>query len=165
MDDDFMSKILIVQPHKMLRYAFAVALSSDYEIEISKAMPASEDLQGTHLAIVDAASLRECDLLTASELHAAQSWKVPAIWIDNDLKIQAPARDKWLRLNAPIDKETLKKTVAQCLGQSGANQPTSKTKSRAPSPAPSKAKPPEAKSSQSAADAEKKFIELVDIVE
>jgi len=159
-----MSKIFIVQPHKMLRHAFAIALSLDHEVEISKTMPASADLQGSDLAIVDAASLRECDLLTASELHAAQSWKVPAIWIDNDLKIQAPTRDKLLRLKAPIDKETLKKTVTQCLGQSDANQPAPKTKSRAPA-ALSNVKPPETKSSQSAVDAEKKFIELVDIVE
>ena len=159
-----MSKIFIVQPHKMLRHAFAIALSPDHEVEISKTMPASADLQGSDLAIVDAASLRECDLLTASELHAAQSWKVPAIWIDNDLKIQAPTRDKLLRLKAPIDKETLKKTVTQCLGQSDANQPAPKTKSRAPA-ALSNVKPPETKSSQSAVDAEKKFIEFVDIVE
>ena len=159
-----MSKIFIVQPHKMLRHAFAVALSPDHEVEISKTMPASADLQGSDLAIVDAASLRECSLLTASELHAAQSWKVPAIWIDNDLKIQAPTRDKLLRLKAPIDKETLKKTVTQCLGQSDANQPGPKTKSRAPAAA-SNVKPPETKSPQSAVDAEKKFIELVDVVE
>ena len=79
-------------------------------------------------------------------------------------EIQAPTRDKLLRLKAPIDKETLKKTVTQCLGQSDANQPAPKTKSRAPA-APSNVKPPETKSPQSAVDAEKKFIELVDIVE
>ena len=58
-----MSKIFIVQPHKMLRYAFAVALSPDHEVEISKTMPASADLQGSDLAIVDAASLRERRLI------------------------------------------------------------------------------------------------------
>jgi hypothetical protein len=161
----FMSKIFIVQPYKMLRYAYAVALSPDHEVEISKAVPAPADLQGSDLTIVDAASLRECGSLTAPELNAIQIWKIPIIWIDDDVEIQAPARDKLLRLKAPIDKETLKKSVAQCLGQSGANQPAPKTKSRAPSPAPSKAKAPEVKSSHSAVDAEKKFIELVDIVE
>ena len=159
-----MSKIFIVQPHKMLRYAYAVALSSDHEVEISKAVPAPADLQGSDLTIVDAASLRECGSFTAPELNAIQIWKIPTIWIDNDLKIQAPARDKMLRLKAPIDKETLKKTVTQCLGQSDANQPAPKTKSRAPA-ALSNVKPPETKSPQSAVDAEKKFIELVDIVE
>ena len=59
-----MSKIFIVQPHKMLRHAFAVALSPDHEVEISKTMPASADLQGSDLAIVDAASLRERNSLT-----------------------------------------------------------------------------------------------------
>jgi len=160
-----MSKIFIVQPHKMLRHAFAVALSPDHEIEISKTMPAPADLQGSDLAIVDAASLRERGALIAPDLDAVQAWKIPTIWIDNDLTNQAPKRDKVLRLKAPIDKETLKKTVAQCLGRSGANQPAAKTKSRAPAPALSKARPPEAKSSQTAVDAEKKFIELVDIVE
>ena len=42
-----MSKIFIVQPHKMLRRAFAIALSPDHEVEISKTMPASGDLQGS----------------------------------------------------------------------------------------------------------------------
>jgi hypothetical protein len=159
-----MTKIFIVQPHKMLRHAFAVALSPDHEVEISKTMPASADLQGSDLAIVDAASLRERSSLTAPELHTIQSWKIPIIWIDDDVEIQAPTRDKLLRLKAPIDKETLKKTVTQCLGQSDANQPAPKTKSRAPA-ALSNVKPPETKSPQSAVDAEKKFIELVDIVE
>ncbi|HET9549719.1 MAG TPA: hypothetical protein VFQ03_06070 [Candidatus Binatia bacterium] len=159
-----MSKIFIVQPHKMLRHAFAVALSPDHEVSISKNMPASADLQGSDLAIVDAASLRECSLLTAPELHKIQSWKIPIIWIDDDVEIQAPTRDKLLRLKAPIDKETLKKSVTQCLGQSDANQPAPKTKSRALA-ALSNVKPAETKLSQSAADAEKKFIELVDIVE
>ncbi len=105
-----------------------------------------------------------CSLLTAPELHTIQSWKIPIIWIDDDVEIQAPTRDKLLRLKAPIDKETLKKSVTQCLGQSDANQPAPKTKSRALA-ALSNVKPAETKSSQSAADAEKKFIELVDIVE
>ena len=157
-----MSKIFIVEPHKMLRYAFAVALSPEHEVQISKTMPALADLQGSDLAIVDAASLRERSSLTAPELHTIQSWKIPIIWID-DVEIQAPTRDKLLRLKAPIDKETLKKTVTQCLGQSDANQPAPKTKSRAAA-ALSNVKL-QTKSSQSAVDAEKKVIELVDIVE
>jgi hypothetical protein len=157
-----MSKIFIVQPHKMLRYAFAVALSPDHEVEISKTMPASADLQGSDLAIVDAASLRERSSLTAPELHTIQSWKIPIIWIDN-VEIQVPTRDKFLRLKAPIDKETLKKTVTQCLGQSDANQPAPKTKRRAPAALSNVEL--QTNSSQSAVDAEKKVIELVDIVE
>ena len=158
-----MSKIFIVEPHKMLRYAFAVALSPEHEVQISKTMPASADLQGSDLAIVDAASLRDRSSLTVPELHKIQSWKIPIIWIDDDVEIQAPTRGKLLRLKAPIDNGTLKKKVTQCLGQSDANQPAPKTKSRAAA-ALSNVKL-QTKSSQSAVDAEKKVIELVDIVE
>ena len=160
-----MSKIFIVQPHKMLRHAFAIALSPDHEVEISKTMPASADLQGSDLAIVDAASLRECELIDgAGASYRFKAGRFRLFGLTTIVEIQAPTRDKLLRLKAPIDKETLKKTVTQCLGQSDANQPAPKTKSRAPA-ALSNVKPPETKSSQSAVDAEKKFIELVDIVE
>ena len=52
--------------------------------------------KGRDLAIVDAASLRERSLLTAPELHKIQSWKIPIVWIDDDVEIQAPTRDKLL---------------------------------------------------------------------
>jgi hypothetical protein len=152
-----MSKILIVEPHKMLRHAFAVALSPDHEIEIAKAFPPPETLKDVDITIIDAASLRE-RTGTSPDLSSAESRHTPIIWIGDK---PAGAAENLLCLKPPVDREALKRAVAQCTQQPDKSGPAGKPKSRAPSA--SKSKSPTA-SLQSAAD-EKKFIDLVDVVE
>jgi hypothetical protein len=153
-----MSKILIVEPHKMLRHAFAVALSPDHEIEIAKAFPPPETLKGVNVAIIDAASLRE-STGTSPDLSSAKSWHTPIIWIDDK---PAGAMENLLCLKPPVDREALKRAVAQCTQPPDKRAPASKAKSRAPSA--SKSKSPTQSLPSAAAD-EKNFIELVDVVE
>jgi hypothetical protein len=153
-----MSKILIVEPHKMLSHAFAVALSPDHEIEVVKAFASPETLTGVDVAIIDAASLRE-STGTAPDPSSAESWPMPIIWIDDN---PGSAAEKLLCLEPPVDREALKRAVAQCTQAPEKMAPADKPKSRAPSV--SKSKSP-AQSLPSAAEDEQKFIELVDVVE
>ena len=160
-----MSKILIIEPYKILRHAFSVALSNDHQVDMVTTIPEAATLSDAGLVIVDGAALRERNLLTAQNVRAMQNWKFPVIWIDADAETPVPGGDRLLRLQWPIDQDALKKAVAECLGRvKGSNQPASETKSRAGS-ASSKRKPGELKSSRSAGHGEKEFIELVDVVE
>ena len=153
-----MSKILIVEPHKMLRHAFTVALSADHEIEIAKALPPPETLKGVDIAIIDAASLRE-STGTAPDPSSAESWHMPIIWIDDN---PGSAAEKLLCLKPPVDREALKRAVAQCTQASGKKALADKPKSRTPSMSKSKFT---VQLSPVPAEDEKKFIELVDVVE
>lgn len=153
-----MSKILIVEPHKMLRHAFAVALSPEHEIDIAKAFPPPDALKGIDMAIVDAASLRESAGVSA-DVSSVESWRLPIIWIDDK---SAGAAENLLCLKPPLDREALKRAVSQCSQQSDKKAPGAKPKSRVPFA--SKSQPPKL-SLPSAADDGKKFIELVDVVE
>ena len=153
-----MSKILIVEPHKMLRHAFAVALSPDHEIEIVKVFPSRETLTGVDVAIIDAASLRESSG-TAPDRSSAEGWHRPIIWIDD----QPPgAAENLVSLRPPVDREALKRAVAQCTQQPEKMAPANKPKSRTPAVSKNKSA---AQSLPSASEDEQKFIELVDVVE
>jgi len=152
-----MSKILIVEPHKMLRHAFAVALSPEHEIETAKVFPPSEALKGADVAIVDAASLRESG--SAPDPSAAQSSRVPIIWIDD---YPAGAGENVFSLKPPVEREALKRAVAQCAQRFDKSEPAARPKGRAASAPRTKS---QEKSSQPAAEDERKFIELVDVVE
>lgn len=153
-----MSKILIVEPYKMLRHAFAVALSPDHEIDITKTFPPPETLKVVDIAIIDAMSLRE-SAGPSSDLSSAASWRLPIIWIDDK---PAGVAENLFCLKPPVDRETLKRAVEQFAQQSDKKVPAGKPKSRAPAASKSKLPPP---SLSSAAEDEKQFIELVDVVE
>lgn len=103
-----MSKILVIQPHKMLRHAFVVALSFDYQVKVVESVPEPSAMKEIDLVIVDAAALRERDLLSARELRAVQGWKLPTLWIDRSEDSPAPSSEKSLRLNFHSTKTHLK---------------------------------------------------------
>jgi DNA-binding NarL/FixJ family response regulator len=161
-----MSRILLIEPHPMLRYAFIVALCLEHQVEIAEHVPEQCALKEMELVIVDAAALRGRNALAASELSAVRSWKVPTIWIDDDADAQAPARESLLRFTAPLDKEALRKVIAQGLAKVDLLSRTdSKPRSQAESPAAAKGQPTETKSSPSNTNAANRFIELTDVVE
>ncbi len=151
-----MSRIFIVEPRKMLRHAFAVALSPEHEIEIAKAIPPPEPLQGADVAIVDAASLRQTG--SAPDPRAAQSWRVPIIWIDDQ---PAGAAENIFCLKPPVEREALKRAIAERAQRSDKSASGAEAKGRRAAAPRNK---PQEKSSQPAAD-EKNLIELVDVVE
>ena len=119
-------------------------------------------IKDADVVIVDAAALRERNSLHASELLAVQGWKTPTIWIDAELPSQAPVRKTLLPFNQAIAKDALQRALAECLGAiSAAKQPANPKASQVSVFV--KANSEEQDNQE--ADADKKVIELVEVVE
>jgi hypothetical protein len=113
-----MSKILVVEPRKILQQAIRLALCPDHEVQLDANLSDQEPsaIKNFDLAIIDAAALRDVNVLGTQLLRAVQKWKIPKIWIDEAERVQAPGRDKLMVLTKPIQRETLQSAVATCLG-------------------------------------------------
>ena len=161
-----MSKILVIEPHKILRHAFAIALSNARQVEIVAAFPEAGLLSAADLVIVDGAALRQQNSLTEKNIRAIEKRKLPTIWIDFDGETPMPENDALRRFKWPVEKDTLRKAVTECLGSiDGFARADSKTAKAGEAPASMNRKSVDATSPHSRAVGEKKVIELVDVVE
>ena len=115
-----MSKILVVEPRKILQQAIRLALCPDHEVQLDASLSDIEPsaIKNFDLAIIDAVALREVNVPSTQLLSAVQGWNIPKIWIDEAERVQAPSRSKVMVLTKPIQKETLQSAVATCLGAS-----------------------------------------------
>ena len=157
-----MSKILVVQPYRMLQHAFSAALFPEHQVQLTETIPEPDMIKDADVVIVDAAALRERDSLHASELLAVQGWKTPTIWIDAESPFQAPVRKTLLPFNQAIAKDALQRALAECLGAiTVAKQPANPKASQVSAFV--KANSEEQENQE--ADADKKVIELVDVVD
>lgn len=111
-----MSKILVVEAHRMLQQAIALALFPEHEVKIRSAIPESSELLGFDAVIVDVGSIPESDGDFEPAIRAVQSWKVPTVWVQGSSNRQIPRREKLVALNSPIEKEVLLSALAECLG-------------------------------------------------
>jgi hypothetical protein len=154
-----MSRILVIQPHKMLQHAFSVALFPEHRVEVIEMIPDAAAVNDVDLVIVDAAALRERDSLATRELDDVQKWKTPTIWIDAAAVAQTPTREKLIVIDQPISNDALQKALAECLGTANtANQSANPKSSRAESSS-------STKGNSAATDVEGQVIDLVEIVE
>jgi hypothetical protein len=158
-----MSRILIVEPYRLLQYAFAAALCPDHELSIVKAIP--ETAEGADLAIVDAAALRERELLSGLDFELIRSWRVPVVWLGTD-DPEVPTVDRLKRVKLPLDRETLKQalTALQALSETSTRTMSDAT-TRGDGRAAKKAKFKAAKTSGAASESNRNIVELVDVVE
>jgi hypothetical protein len=161
-----MSKILVIEPYKILRHAFAVALSNARQVEIVAAFPEAGLVSGADVVIVDGAALRQQNSLTEKNIRTIEKRKLPTIWIDFDGETPMPGNDALQRFEWPMEKETLRKTVTECLGRiDGLPRGDSKTAKAEEAPTSTNVKSIDATSPHLRAVGEKKVIELVDVVE
>jgi hypothetical protein len=149
----------------MLRHALTIALFPEHQVAAAPAVPDAAT-KGFDLLIVDAAALQERNLLSARECERLKAWKLPLLWFGPDAALAQFERDRWLRLQAPLSKEILRRAVAQCLGTStnaakGIVEQTAPLPVEAPPIAQPKAR---MKKTGETADG-KKIIELVEIVD
>jgi DNA-binding NarL/FixJ family response regulator len=110
-----MSKILVVEPHKILQRAIAVTLFPEHEVKITSEVPEMSALEQSSydVVIIDAGALRERD--TAGDLnHRVQDWPIPVIWFEETVSAVAPVRDKLIVLRKPIARNDLLAALAQC---------------------------------------------------
>jgi hypothetical protein len=158
-----MSKILVVEPRKILQQALRLALWPDHEVQLDANLSDKEPaaLIEFDLAIIDAAALREVNVPSTQVLRAVQAWTIPKIWIDDAERTQAPGRDELRVLTKPVEKDTLQAAVATCLGaalsskQNGNSGPPAKTTTRST----------RTTASDPSTTAEVPIIDLVDVVE
>jgi hypothetical protein len=112
-----MSKILVIQPHKMLQHAIALALFPQHQARMSTSIPESREIKDIDAVIVDAASLREAHGLSAQAIRSLQGWNVPIIWIDSPDSSLTPSHENLVVVNTPIAKQSLQSAVAKSLAE------------------------------------------------
>lgn len=162
-EGDEMSKILLIEPDKMLRQAFGVALFPEHQVvqaidAVPDTMPSDVDL-----VIVDVAALRIKALLGHRAVRVVEACKLPIVWIDDEMGEPAPRRKQIVRLCGPIAKEALRHALAQSLGESGRSQQNAVTNAK-PAGA-GRTTPKERRGGYNVAGAPRTYIELVDVVE
>jgi hypothetical protein len=109
-----MSKILVVQPYKMLQHALVIALFPEHQVKIVEKLPTDWAAEGADLAIIDAVALRGKTSTTANELRALENGRLPILWIDTETNA-GDAPSKLARLTPPLTKEELRTAVAELL--------------------------------------------------
>ncbi|HEY5542306.1 MAG TPA: hypothetical protein VIM04_03490 [Candidatus Binatia bacterium] len=149
-----MSRILVVQPSKMLQQALAVVLASEHHVRVTGKLPESQTAPEADLAIVDAAALRDGDAAAMRGLDAIRSWRIPIVWIGAEAPPAESAPSKFVQLTPPLERESLKKALADCLGS-----PSSPQSPRIPNA------PAAPASKESVAADDQDVIELVEVVE
>lgn len=110
-----MSKILIIQPHRMLQQAITLFLFPAHDAQVTESVPQSVLASDFDAVIVDAASLRETTGLDAKTIEMIQNWRIPTVWIESRESTQTPKRDKLMVVKTPIEKEALETSLARCL--------------------------------------------------
>jgi hypothetical protein len=159
-----MSKILIVEPHKMLQKAMALCFFPDHEVKLIGNVPNSTAAIKTYdVVLIDAGALREVNALTQQTTRIVQSWATPTIWMD-DNPARAPKRDKLLALKKPVGRNELISGLAKCLGTRTQARPRIVEISQSGSSAVVKA-PSKGASSVNLPKKHQPIIELVDVVE
>jgi DNA-binding NarL/FixJ family response regulator len=157
-----MAKVLIIEPHKLLQQAIALALFPEHEARVEAAPTAAAigELQGIDLIVLDAGALRDRDQLTPEVLRALQQTPVPVLWLDDDAEARPPKRDKLELVAKPIERDALQTALARLIS-GGASPPRRKAR------AASEPKAAESKASRKkpAGDSEPSEIPLIDLVE
>ena len=161
-----MSRILVVQPTKMLQQAFVVALFPEHHVQVLEKIPEADPAAVADLVIIDAAALRERNLLPAHEVRAAQSWRLPVVWVGAEALGDLAVSKNLVRLSAPVKRDELRKAVDESLRAPFAEQAsTARAAKRSGSAAATKKKTTESKRHSIAAEQDREFIELVDVIE
>jgi hypothetical protein len=159
-----MSKILVVEPYRILQQAIAIALYPENDVQLTDAIPESLNVENFDAAIVDAASLREKDRLSVQALRTVYGWKLPTVWIDGEVPGQAPVGNRVVILKQPISRDGLVAALAECLGlPSVAKREGRAATDREQEPRSSSKET--ATENKAAATEQPEFIELTDIVE
>ncbi len=110
-----MSKILIVEPYKILQRAIAVSFFPEHEVQVTEHVPEMSALEqhSYDVAIIDAGALREKN--PAGDLNrAVQDWPIPIIWLEETVSKVAPVGDKLIVLRKPIVRNDLLAALVRC---------------------------------------------------
>jgi hypothetical protein len=153
-----MSKILLVQPYKVLQHALVVALFPEHQVKIVEKLPTDWAAEDADLAIIDAVALRGKASTMANEIRAPENWRLPILWIDSETST-GNAPSKLHRLAPPLTKEELRTAVAELLRAQAPSAEASHDEAHFPAPRGAKA----AMAGADKVGGDKNIIELVDV--
>jgi hypothetical protein len=159
-----MSRLLVIEPNLMLRYALAVALTPDHGIQFFDSLPESSSAAEVDAVIVDAATLRLAEKPPLFDWKAIERWEIPTVWID-DMEMSAPAaRANWVNLKPPLQRDHLLKALFECLNPPG-GEPRAAKKPEPRAAMALKARSNKTEESATVPPATDNIIELVEVVE
>jgi hypothetical protein len=158
-----MSKILLIEPSRMLQHAFVLALFPEHDIEIAADMRATlTHSSGVDLAIIDAATLRQRNPAPVDVPGTSANRPFPILWIDTTAST-ATSSSRTTQLALPFSKEELRAAVGKLLQTAAVGNEKEASRGNAPAAAPRHGRSP--KSVASKGESDKKIIELVEVVE
>jgi hypothetical protein len=120
-----MSKILVVEPYKILQRAIALSFFPDHLVEVTEEIPdrSAIEQRSYDVAIIDAGALRERN--TAGDLNRRlQDWQIPMIWLEDKMSTVAPVRDNLMVLRKPIARNDLLTALSCCQAKGSTILPT-----------------------------------------
>jgi hypothetical protein len=120
-----MSKILVVEPYKILQRAIALSFFPDHLVEVTGEIPdrSAIEQRSYDVAIIDAGALRERN--TAGDLNRRlQDWQIPMIWLEDNMSTVAPVRDNLMVLRKPIARNDLLTALSCCQAKGSTIPPT-----------------------------------------
>ncbi len=162
-----MSKILLIEPYKMLRQAISLSLTPEHEVQVDEGLSSDRigSLDNYDLLIVDAAALRERGRLTAEVAGDIQACKAGVLWLEDDESSEAPKRDKLVRIRKPIEKGTFQAALSGLLSSEGVPKPETAL-GTAETPKPGRhEKAMDKKRAEVSDQTAFEFIDLVDVVQ
>jgi hypothetical protein len=151
------SKILVIEPERILQQAMAIALY-DHDVELMDAISESLNVKEFEALIVDLGSLRRRSRLGGHGLNTIQSWKLPTIWIDGDDSAAPPGRGEAGILREPVSREELLGALSKCLKPSALKTEAAELEAGS-------TRMKEAKFAAGGTSESAKLIELVDVIE
>ena len=120
-----MSKILVVEPYKILQRAIALSFFPDHLVEVTEEIPdrSAIEQRSYDVVIIDAGALRERN--TAGDLNRRlQDWQIPMIWLEDKMSTVAPVRDNLMVLRKPIARNDLLTALSCCQAKGSTILPT-----------------------------------------
>jgi hypothetical protein len=110
-----MTKILVVEPYKILQRAIAASFFPEHDVQITDHVPEMSAIeQGSYdIVVIDAGALRENN--TLGDLNRRlEDYQLPIIWIEESISTVIPSRDKLIVLRKPFSKNDLLAAFGQC---------------------------------------------------
>lgn len=110
-----MSKILVVEPYRILQRAIALSFFPEHQVEVTEEIPDMNMIEqhSYDVAIIDAGALREKN--TAGDLkRRLHDWQIPIIWLEENISTVAPVGDKLVCLGKPIARNDLFAALSHC---------------------------------------------------
>ena len=107
-----MSKILVVQPHKMLQYAAIACLAPEHDVTVVGSLPATQTVAAYDIVIVeDALAVKFAPLSS----YGRADRKFAIIQLKGEKPGESPGDSRLLTLNGPITRDNLRAAVNRAL--------------------------------------------------